>query len=246
MVGGGGEGASPCSPTCRPVLRRCRGLRTRGVFLAPGDPADVIELRECLDTGEAFPPSVDMLSVAQVLLDLLESLREPVIPTSLFPPPTFKPSQAEEWLPGVLRQLSPLHYNVLVYLVRFGREALSHAADNGLNVEDLAYVLSRCCMRRIPHEEAPAHTDLGTSDTGPGGHGGPGGVAAGGGGGGGGGAGRAATGGEDDEGPGSALTKLSLYADKGTRWEPTAEEQANMTRIFALLLTTAALVPPGT
>jgi hypothetical protein len=40
---------------------------------------------EALDTGDAIPPRADPLAVAQVLLDLLSSLREPVIPTAYFP-----------------------------------------------------------------------------------------------------------------------------------------------------------------
>ena len=46
-------------------------MDTRGIFLVPGDPTDVIELRECLDTGDGISSSVDVLAVAQVLLNLL-------------------------------------------------------------------------------------------------------------------------------------------------------------------------------
>jgi len=213
-----------------------RGMDTRGLFLAPGDDADILELRECLDTGEAFPAAVDMLAVAQVLLDLLESLREPVIPCLLFPGPDVKSMPVEVLATQLLKALAPLNYNVLVYLVRFGREVLTHAANNGTTADDLAYVFSRCMMRRVPHDEAPAHQPLGDGGvTGAGaGEGITGGGATGGGGGGGGGR-------EDEEGTSAGITRFSLFADRGTRWEPTRDEQDAMTRLFVHLLTTASL-----
>lgn len=211
-----------------------RGLDTRGLFLAPGDPADIIIVRECLDTGEAIPPSVDVLAVAQVLLDLLESLREPVVPCALFPGPDSRSIPADALAGQILRALSPLHYNVLVYLSRFGREVLVHAHRNGTSVDDLAYVFSRCLMRRIPHDEAPAHVPLGDGGAGDSGAAGGAGATAPGTTGGGG------RGGEEED-SGAAIAKLSLYADKGTRWEPTREEQEAMSRLMAALLTTANL-----
>ncbi len=47
-------------------------------------------------------------------------------------------------------------------------------------------------------------------------------------------------GGSDDKG--SVVVSLSFFADKGTRWEPTHEEQDCMTRIFVFWLTTASLI----
>jgi RhoGAP domain len=221
-----------------------RGMETRGLFLAPGNPADVIEVREALDTGDAIPNTCDPVSIAQVLCDLLESLREPVIPVIYFPLSSdLKSMGVDGWTAQMLRNIAPLHYNVLVYLVRFGREVLAHGHANGCSsVEDLAYVLSRCMMRRIPHDEAPAHIEPAASSSAGGASGagaaeGGGGVFGGGGGKGGGG------GGANDEAneEGAAIAKLSLYADKGTRWEPTKEEQDNMTKIFVYLLTVAPL-----
>jgi hypothetical protein len=45
-------------------------------------------------------------------------------------------------------------------------------------------------------------------------------------------------GGDEGEGGSAAVGLLSLspYADKGTRWEPTPDEQDAMSRIFAYLL----------
>jgi hypothetical protein len=200
-----------------------RGMDNRGVFLAPGDVADIIQLRECLDTGEGFPADVDMLSVAEVLLDLLESLREPVIPTALFPGADVKTVPVEALASQILRSLTPLHYNVLVYMIRFGREILSHASTNGASVDDLAYVFSRCLMRRIPHDEAPAHAPLGD---------GMGSVPA---------TNVISTSNREDEEAGAALARASLFADKGTRWEPSRDEQEIMSKLFVFYLTSAPL-----
>lgn len=238
-----------------------RGMDARGIFLAPGNAGDVLAIREALDTGDALPPAADPLALAQVLTDLLESLREPVIACAFFPGPEFKAASVEAWTGGLLRAMAPLHYNVLVYVVRFGREVLAHAHANGASIEDLAFVLSRCMMRRIPHDEAPAHAPLdpAAGAGGAGAEGGANGAGSSGGGSSGGGGGwfgggkgdakaaaareaaAAAGGGAGDEEEGAALARLSLYADKGTRWEPTREEQDAMTRIFTYLLTHAPL-----
>jgi hypothetical protein len=217
-----------------------RGLDTRGLFLVPGDPADCLETRECLDTGDAIPARIDVLSVAQTLLDLLSSLREPVVPCALFPRADFKSIPLDAWCSHLLKQLSPLHYNVFVYVVRFGREVLAHGHANGVQVDDLAFVLSRCVMRRIPHDDAAAHASMAGSDAATAAA-----VAAGGSGGGGSSSTtpNAAPGGGDEAAEGSvAVGSLSLYADKGTRWEPTREEQDAMTRILAYFLAGGPLV----
>ena len=233
------------------------GMDTKGLFLAPGLPADVVELRECIDTGDGFPPGIDPLAVAQVLLDLLSSLREPVVPCSLFPSPELlsRPGSGgiEAAVAGALRALSSLHFNTLVYIVRFAREVLAHSAANGTTPEDLAFVLSRCMLRRLPHDEAAAHASAVAAVA-------AGGAPSGGGSGGSTPHGDAATvasaaaaaaassdaagGGDDESGPalrtGGAFGTLSQYADKGTRWEPSMEEQEAMSKFMLQLLAPAS------
>ncbi|KAJ3554943.1 hypothetical protein NM688_g2841 [Phlebia brevispora] len=59
------------------------------LFVSPGDPKSIATIRECLDNGSEFPvPSVAThdifsLSVAQALLELLDSLPEPVVPCAV-------------------------------------------------------------------------------------------------------------------------------------------------------------------
>jgi hypothetical protein len=214
-----------------------KGLAVRGLFLAPGDPVEMILIREALDTGDAFPANFDCKSYAQVLLDLLSSLREPVIPVAFFPTGSaFRSSliPLEEWTSHVLKSLIPVHYNTLVYMVRFCREVLACNDQNGVNVDDLAFVLSRSILRNVAHQDAAIHaamhsdSDLSLSPS----------------------ASDAMNPAlssvvgmmDDDEGTGIAVATTSLYADKGTRWEPTAEEQANMTRVTAYLIRDAMLM----
>jgi len=234
------------------LVSRPGGLDARGLFTAPGEPAQVALLRECLDTGDPIPAGVEPRAAAHCLLDLLSSLREPVVPVALFPgvatDARHVASAPENYTAHVLRALSPLHANVLVYVVRLGREVLARASVNGSAPDDLALTLSRALMRKVAHDEAPAHVPAGgeAGAGGPGGEGGasPGGGAGGGvgGGAGGGGGGGGGPGGDDadDEG-GATVALVGQYADRGTRWEPTRDEQDAMSRVMAYLLTTASL-----
>lgn len=217
---------------------------TRGLFTTPtSSPATLIQIREALDTGDALPPGADPLALAQVLLELLSSLREPVVPTALFPGPDFSSLPVERHAAHLLRSLPPLRYNTLIYILRFGREVLAasgpgvQGGGNGCSLSALATVLSRACMRKLAHAEAPAHAPL----PGAAGHAG---IDAGAAVDSGGAPGIGGGGGDDDadDAPGSggagAISMLSLspYADRGTRWAPSPSEQDAMTRLFAYLL----------
>lgn len=136
----------------------------------------------------------------------------------------------------VLRSMAPLHYNVLIYLLRFAREVLAHASSNGCSLEGLAYVLSRALMRGASHDTAAAHAAtpafLGGGAAPAAASGGPAGSHAGPGAG----ASAAAAAAASDEKAGASLALASPFSDRGTRWEPSGEEQESMTRIFSYLL----------
>ena len=109
-------------------------MDTRGIFQTPGLPADAAAIREALDTGDPLPAGTDPRSFAQVgpspraahralrrslataacpvpalappqvLLDLLSSLREPVLPTAFFPGPELsRGAPVEPWCAQVRR-----------------------------------------------------------------------------------------------------------------------------------------------
>jgi phosphatidylinositol-bisphosphatase len=84
-------------------------------------PAEVIAVREALDTGAEFG-AVSVHSVAEVLLALLQALPSPVIPEKLMPSMELDQQNLRPWTRRFLEQLPPLSYNVFVYLVSFFRE----------------------------------------------------------------------------------------------------------------------------
>jgi len=210
------------------------GLGTPGLFLTPPDARELASIRSAIDCGDPLPPSLSPLSLAGALLDLLSSLREPVIPPTLFPHPGEVLGKGEAgiraWCTHTLRSLPPLHYNVLVYLCRFLREVVASAVTTGASVtaaEELAVPFSRAIMRRTRHEEAPLHAHHGV---------------------------------RSGEGPvvesglsigrapelGSLLGESAEddggdFADKGTRWEPSDEEGDAMKKCAFALLTNAPL-----
>ena len=232
---GGGGGSSPSGPVPAgtgkgmlavpkemwrlvDALLRRSALGARGLFLRPGDPTQCAAAREALDTGTSIPSSVGPLALAHTLLQLLASLREPLIPCPLFPGPDFTAGHVAPYCAMLVRRLTPVRFNCLIYLLAFARECLSpaHAALNGATVETLAFVLSRVCMRGV------AHDAIGLLD----------GV--------GGGEGEGTT-----EAPAVPLqgnfTVTMTGVDPGSNWHPTPAEQTHMTAIFAHLLTSSQL-----
>jgi hypothetical protein len=53
----------------------------------------------------------------------------------------------------MLRQLTPLQYNCLLFIVAFVKECLTHR-ENGLTTESAAHVFSGALMRKKAHEDA--------------------------------------------------------------------------------------------
>ncbi len=53
----------------------------------------------------------------------------------------------------MLRQLTPLQYNCLLFIIAFVKECLTHR-ENGLTPESAAHVFSGALMRKRPHEDA--------------------------------------------------------------------------------------------
>ena len=223
------------------AIVRTGASKSRGLFLAlpPGGDAVLLEVREALDTGQPIPPGVDPLALSQTLLDLLSSLREPLIPVALFPGPDMERAgvSVEMWCAHVLRHVAPLNYNVLVYLLRFLREVvLRDGASNGCTAESLGLVFSRAIMRRLPHDDAAAVASSGVEGATPSGAAqlaaaSP--IAA------------AAPTGADDDGAAGDGAILAEFADRGTRWEPSATEQDVMTRGVAHFLSPKCRLVPG-
>ncbi len=101
--------------------------------------------------------SCSPLSYASVLLELLSSFREPVLPTLFFPAEEFKAVTVASWCSSTLLRLSPMHFNTLLFMIAFIKELVRHSAQNGLTEEIAARVFSRVLLRKAPHEEAALH-----------------------------------------------------------------------------------------
>ncbi|CAL1710188.1 unnamed protein product [Somion occarium] len=95
----------------------------KNLFLSPGDPALVADIRECLDTGVELtqPSTCDMervaLAVATCLLELLESLPQPVIPVTLQSRCARVSSRDEAF--GILDELPSASVNVWISVTAF-------------------------------------------------------------------------------------------------------------------------------
>ena len=157
----------------------CRNLDTPDLFTANGVDSEMAAIRVCIDTGAEFNASFrcvcvcgptdaivgcgggavfsslpcSPLSYASVLVELLSSFREPVIPCAYYPGDDFKAIPVGTWVTNLLLRLSTVHHNALVLVVAFMRESLKHAAKNGLTELAAARVLATALFRR---EDAPA------------------------------------------------------------------------------------------
>jgi phosphatidylinositol-bisphosphatase len=226
--GGGAAGAGVSLAVPKEVWRLVDallargGLEYRGVFLASGDPAEMAAVRDALDTGAELPPATP-LSLAQTLLHLLASLRDPLIPPPLFPGPDFVPTHAPAYVKTLFSRLSAVRFNTLVYLLALARECLApaHFPHNGLRAPQLAAVLSRALMRRVPHDAAAVHANVPGAAALRGTEAGAGAAAA--------------------DGLAASYVWAPDAADPGTNWTPTETEQAMMTHIFLFLLTAPRL-----
>ena len=136
------------------------GLHAVGLFVESGSAQEIAAIRECLDTGAPLGRNVSAHSLAETLLQLLDSLADTVVPTTMWPPPRtdFDHNIAAlgTWCSRFLNQLPTSNYNLFVYLVAFLRELLQHSAHNKLTAEQLSAVFARS-MVRLPYTHSSAN-----------------------------------------------------------------------------------------
>lgn len=118
------------------------------LFLEPGDQAEIVQLREALDTGHEFPAHRGS-STAELLVSWLQSLRESVIPDDVLVSALANGhANVAQTCRLLLDQLSPLRFNVIIYLISFLKELLNRRQTNRSNPEALAAVFSSCLVSR--------------------------------------------------------------------------------------------------
>ena len=128
-----------------------KGLQNEQVFLQPGLRAEIVLIRDWLDTGLPIegPADVSIHSVAESLLLFLESLRFPIIPYEMY-------NQCLECAANYLQckqivsQLPTHHKQVFNYICAFLREAIRHSKQNGIDSKILAALFASIILRDPP------------------------------------------------------------------------------------------------
>jgi len=120
-----------------------KGLDEPHLFVEPGVPDEVDQIRECLDTGGRFGV-YKIHSYVEVLVSFLESLSAPIVPARLFPIGEIDSQTIQSSARRLLEELPPVHYNVFVYVISFFREVLHHKERNLLSAAKVARICCRC------------------------------------------------------------------------------------------------------
>eukprot|EP00536_Pseudo-nitzschia_multiseries_P005680 jgi/Psemu1/324006/estExt_fgenesh1_pg.C_1090014 len=122
-----------------------KGLHTPELFSVPGISTEVAQIREALDTGSRFASPHSIHSYVECFTKLLSSLSAPVIPPNLFPMVEINSENIQSMSRKFLEDLTPVHYNVLVYVMSFFREVLLYKDRNGVEAAKIARICCQCC-----------------------------------------------------------------------------------------------------
>jgi len=120
-------------------------LDERDLFTALGDPDEVYQIRECLDTGAPFE-NFSVHSMAEVLASFLSNLSSPIVPISLFPSLDIDAQNIQMFTRKFLEDMLPVPYNVFIYIISFFREVLLHRDRNRLSPAKVARILCNCLV----------------------------------------------------------------------------------------------------
>lgn len=121
-----------------------KGLQTPDLFTNHGNPEEVVQIRDALDTGSAFGV-FSIHSYSEAFTSFLTALSFPVIPSNVFPNTEINAENIQSMTKRLMEELPPIHYNVLVYIVSFFREVLLHAKQNHLTAAKLAHIFLKHC-----------------------------------------------------------------------------------------------------
>lgn len=122
------------------------GMTTHDIFIKQGKVSVKAQIREALDTGRPFPEDVDVYSVAETLLQFLNSMKEPLVTYELFLP-ALQVANNFTQAKQLLSRLPEVHYNVFFYLTAFFREVLLYEDQNKLTPDKLALVFAKVAFR---------------------------------------------------------------------------------------------------
>jgi len=126
------------------------GARTEKLFVFAGNDADKRKVRECLDTNKEINKDIDPYSVADTLIELLESIRN-IIPIEIITDTIKEYEQVGDTDNKIcdlfLMKLAPDVSTLVVYMVSFYKQLLEYADYNNLSVEVVVRVLASCLVR---------------------------------------------------------------------------------------------------
>ncbi|KAL7492095.1 hypothetical protein ACHAWT_001312 [Skeletonema menzelii] len=122
-----------------------RGLDERDLFSTPGNPDEVYQIRECLDTGAPFE-NFSVHSMTEALQSFLSNLSSPVVPSSLFPTLDIDAQNIQSFARKFLEDMPPIQYNVFIYTISFFREVLLHRQGNRLSPAKIARICCTCLV----------------------------------------------------------------------------------------------------
>ena len=126
------------------------GLDHEHLFLQQGLRTELLAIRDWLDTGlPVDKPRVSIHSAAEALLLFMESLREPVVPFSMYGR-CLEASANYLQCKQIASQLPEHHRHVFNYVTAFLREAIRHSAKNGIDPKILATLFSSVFLRDPP------------------------------------------------------------------------------------------------
>ncbi|XP_070568021.1 inositol polyphosphate 5-phosphatase OCRL-like isoform X2 [Ptychodera flava] len=130
------------------------GTKTENLFSQGGLHTELLQIRDCLDTGIPDEMPGSTTSVAEALLIFISALREPVIPYAQYQK-CLDCANNFTLCKQVLLQIPKCHRNVFKYLTAFMRELLQFTDDNKLDAKTLATLFGDMFLRAPPGKEIP-------------------------------------------------------------------------------------------
>jgi len=138
-----------------------RHAGTPDLFAVDGTPRELVEIRECLDQGMEFSPTVTPHSFAEALIKMLESTPEPLFPAAIAR--MYNPHGTQslsDFCRSVVPVIPPPHYQLFVYVLSLLRYLLTRSSENGLTADQLTLLftnpLTHAEESYVPPPPAPA------------------------------------------------------------------------------------------
>lgn len=118
----------------------------------------VESIRESLDTGLHFAPTVNSQYMFKALLLFLEKLNGPVFPEGLCEQFNYD-MNITVFCRQCLMQLPPGHYSVFIYVIAFLKECLKKSAQNKCRADEIVILFSKALMH-LNEASGKKHTTI--------------------------------------------------------------------------------------